>query len=96
MVSPKCQAIQQFAYMKSCMGQSSSGIRKTCINCNFAVFVGHEMTFVGYSLEIHGGYVYGVASQKRYIGQVHRFGALCTAPNSVHWCTEFSALVHRI
>ena len=25
------------------------------------------------------GYVYGVASQKRYIGQVHRFGALCTA-----------------
>ena len=26
-----------------------------------------------------GGYVYGVASQKRYIGQVHRFGALCTA-----------------
>ena len=30
------------------------------------------------------GYVYGVASQKRYIGQVHRFGALCTAPNSVH------------
>ena len=26
------------------------------------------------------GYVYGVASQKRYIGQVHRFGALCTAP----------------
>ena len=42
------------------------------------------------------GYVYGVASQKRYIGQVHRFGALCTAPNSVHWCTEFSALVHRI
>ena len=42
------------------------------------------------------GYVYGVASQKRYIGQVHRFGALCTAPNSVHWCTEFGALVHRI
>ena len=30
------------------------------------------------------GSVYGVASQKRYIGQVHRFGALCTAPNSVH------------
>jgi len=25
------------------------------------------------------GYVYGVAAQKRYIGQVHRFGALCTA-----------------
>ena len=42
------------------------------------------------------GYVYGVAFQKRYIGQVHRFGALCTAPNSVHWCTEFGALVHRI
>ena len=39
------------------------------------------------------GYVYGVASQKRYIGQVHRFGApfRCT----VH-CTEFGALVHRI
>ena len=33
------------------------------------------------------GYVYGVASQKRYIGQVHHFGALCTALNSVHWCT---------
>ena len=42
------------------------------------------------------GYVYGVASQRRYIGQVHHFGALCTAPNSVHWCTEFGALVHRI
>ena len=54
MVSPKCPAIQQFAYMKSRMGQSSSRICKTCINYNFAVFVGHEMTFVGYSLEING------------------------------------------
>ena len=40
--------------------------------------------------------MYGVASQKRYIGQVHRFGALCTAPNSVHLCTEFSGKVHRV
>ena len=39
-------------------------------------------------LLIRFGYVYGVASQKRYIGQVHRFGALTY--------TEFSALVHRI
>ena len=52
-------------------------------------------TFVTCSFQATG-YVYGVASQKRYIGQVHRFGALCTAPNSVHWCTEFGALVHRI
>ena len=43
------------------------------------------------------GYVYGVASQKRYIGQVHRFGALvhrieCTsAPNLVQKCTELGA-----
>ena len=43
------------------------------------------------------GYVYGVASQKRYIGQVHRFGALvhrieCTsASNLVQKCTELGA-----
>ena len=35
MMSPKCQAIQQLAYMKSRMGQSSSRICKTCINWYF-------------------------------------------------------------
>ena len=35
--------------------------------------------------------MYGVASQKHYIGQVHCFGALCTA---MHWCTKFNTLVH--
>lgn len=57
MVSPKCKAIQQLAYMKSRMGQSCSRTCKTCINCNFAVFVGHEMTLMGYSLEIHGIFI---------------------------------------
>ena len=48
-------------------------------------------------IRITNGYVYGVASQKRYIGQVHHFGALvhriqCTsAPNLVEKCTELGA-----
>ena len=56
--------------------------------------LGLMVIFVAFCGNIFG-YVYGVASQKRYIGQVHHFGALCTALNSVHWCTEFSAKVYR-
>ena len=36
------------------------------------------MSLVRFDRSIITGYVYGVASQKRYISQVHRFGALCT------------------